>query len=69
MIESLEDRIKKTMGAAGVLTTPNGQTLATWKASADSTAFDSKRFAKEHPEIYDRYQIIRPGSRRFLLKA
>lgn len=68
-IEKLENQIKVHMGAAGVLSTATGETIATWKASADSQAFDSKRFQKDHPEMFDRYQVIRPGSRRFLLKV
>lgn len=45
-----------------------GKTLATWKASKESTKFDAKAFQTEHPELAKPY--IRPvkGSRRFLLK-
>lgn len=68
-IEGLENLVKSSMGAAGVLVAPGGETLATWKASADSVSFDSKRFKAEHPEMFERYSVIRPGSRRFLVKA
>lgn len=68
-IIEIEKRIKVTMGAAGILSTPDGRTLATWKASADSVAFNLEAFKKDHPEMFDRYSIVRPGSRRFLLKV
>lgn len=68
-IEKLENRIKVQMGAAGVLVASGGETLATWKASADSASFDSKKFKAEHPEMFDRYTTLKPGTRRFLLKA
>ena len=68
-IESIENRIKVQMGAAGVLVAAGGETLATWKASTDSSSFDSKKFKSDHPEMFDRYTVIKPGSRRFLLKA
>jgi len=68
-IESLEKRIKVSMGAAGVLVATGGETLATWKASTDSTSFDSQKFKTDHPEMFERYTVLKPGSRRFLLKA
>jgi putative phage-type endonuclease len=68
-IERIENEIKATMGAAGILVAPTGEALATWKATADTTSFDSKKFKKDHPEMFDRYTVIKPGSRRFLLKV
>lgn len=68
-VERLEDFITFNMGAAGQLVAPDGQTLATWKASADTEAFDTKRFKADHPQIYSQYTIARAGARRFLLKV
>ena len=68
-IERIENEIKLEMGAAGLLVAPTGETLVTWKASSDSTAFNSKKFQKDHPEMFDRYSEIKAGSRRFLLKV
>lgn len=68
-IDHHEDQLKTAMGAAGQLVTADGQPLATWKASADASSFDSKRFKADHPQIYDQYTVVRPGARRFLLKV
>lgn len=67
-IETHEDRLKADMGAAGQLLSADGQPLATWKASADVSSFDTKRFRADHPQIYDQYTVYRPGARRLLLK-
>lgn len=68
-IETHEDRLKSEMGAAGQLVSASGEPLATWKASADVSSFDAKRFKADHPNIYDQYTVVRPGARRFLLKV
>lgn len=68
-MERLEGSIKFNMGAAGQLVAPDGRTIATWKASADTSSFDSKRFRADHPEMADRYTVIRPGGRRFIVKS
>jgi len=46
----------------------NGTVLLTWKSGKDKTSFDSKRFAEENPDLYDKYCKTVPGSRSFLLK-
>ena len=66
--KELEDMIKLSMGDAEAMVTPTADILCTWKASKDSSKFDEKRFATEHPELYAQYQVTRPGTRRFTLK-
>lgn len=44
------------------------KTLATWKAAKESSKFDEKTFAAENPELYSKYMVTTPGSRRFMLK-
>ena len=46
----------------------NGETLLTWKKSADSVRFDTKTFSKDHPDIYKNYLKNVAGSRRFYIK-
>lgn len=65
--DDLEAKIKIGFGDAEAISY-GGQTLATWKAAKDSPKFDSKQFCKENPEIAEKYTIVQPGSRRFLLK-
>jgi len=42
--------------------------IVTWRTSKSSMAFDLENFRANLPEIYDQYQIEKPGSRRFLVK-
>lgn len=63
----LEDTIKFAFGDAEALTF-GGDTIATWKAPKPSIKFDSKAFAKDHPDLYGQYCSESQGARRFLLK-
>ncbi len=45
-----------------------GETLVTWKASKDSSAFDVDTFKSQHPNLWAQYQKTKSGSRRFLIK-
>lgn len=65
--KEIEDALKIAMGDAEALTHA-GKTLVTWKASRETKKFDSKRFAEEHPDMYNDYTTTQPGSRRFLIK-
>ena len=67
-VDLLQNRLKKHMGAAGLLTTHEGTLIATWKADTDSEVFDTKKFRAEHPEIAERYLKLKAGARKFLLK-
>lgn len=67
-IKELEDEFKMAMGECESVTTSDGKTLCTWKASAASLTFDAKALQKAEPDIYERYQIEKAGTRRFLLK-
>lgn len=42
--------------------------LATWKATNDREIFDEENFKNDHPELYNKYIKIVPGSRRFCIK-
>lgn len=67
-IETLQDSIKMYMEDCDAITDPDGNVLVTWKSGKDRTSFDSKAFAAENPDLYDKYCKTVPGSRSFLLK-
>jgi hypothetical protein len=56
------------MKEAGSLITFDGKVLATWNSAKPSKRFDPKLLQAEMPEVYERYVIEQPGSRRFLVK-
>lgn len=66
--ESLETKIKLGFGDAEAISY-GGQTIATWKAPKPSDKFDSKAFAKAHPELVKEFSSPCQGARRFLLKV
>lgn len=71
--KEIEDRVKIYMEDADALCLPgtreqNPVIIATYKSPKDSSKFDEKRFAKEHADLYEQYQVTKPGARRFLLK-
>lgn len=71
--KEIEDHIKLFMADAESLcmagTRDNAPVvLATYKSAKDSTRFNEKAFAADHPELYKTYQFTQAGSRRFLLK-
>jgi len=71
--KEIEDAIKMAMTDCDSLVLPgseeaNPRILCTYKSAKDSMKFDEKRFAEEHPDIYQQYLHSVSGSRRFLLK-
>ena len=63
------DAIKMAMADAESLVSPvDAHTIITWKASKDGTKFDAKRFEAENPDLYAKYTITTPGTRRFICK-
>ena len=67
-ITMLQDSLKMYMSDSEAIVDGNGTVLLTWKSGKDKTSFDSKRFAEENPDLYERYCKTVPGSRSFLLK-
>jgi predicted phage-related endonuclease len=66
--DNLETLIMGYMGDSSTLSSISGDTLATWKNAKTSERFDSKLFQSAMPEVYEKFVINQPGSRRFLLK-
>lgn len=67
-IADLTDSLKMYMTDSEALLDGDGNVLCTWKSSKDKTSFDSKTFAAENPDLYDKYCKTVPGSRSFLIK-
>jgi predicted phage-related endonuclease len=75
-IKALEERkevfqtlIQGYMSDKATLTTIEGTVLATWKNAKPSKKFDSKLFQSAMPDTYEQFQVLVPGSRRFLVKG
>jgi predicted phage-related endonuclease len=74
-IKALEEReaayqtlIQGYMQDKALLTTVDGQVLATWKNAKHMKTFDKKLFQQAMPDIYKQFEVEIPGSRRFLVK-
>lgn len=67
-ITDLQNSLKMFMEDSEALLDSDGNILLTWKSGKDKTSFDSKRFAEENPDMYEKYCKTVPGSRSFLLK-
>jgi len=66
--EQLQTYIQTHMEQSSSLQAVDGSVLATWKNSKSSQKFDSKLFQQSMPDIYNKFVVEQPGSRRFLLK-
>jgi predicted phage-related endonuclease len=71
-LEKLEEQrvaaIQGFMMESSQLSTFDGSVLATWKASKSSKRFSADLLKAAMPEIYDKFVVEQPGSRRFLVK-
>jgi predicted phage-related endonuclease len=67
-IERLEGFIQSYMQTHGELVSVDGSTLATWKTAKASKRFSADLFKQAMPEMYERFVVEQPGSRRFLIK-
>lgn len=56
----IKESIKSEMEAKGIIKIENDDLLINYVAPTDRIAFDSARFKKEHPDIYDEYLRISP---------
>jgi hypothetical protein len=46
----------------------DGSILATWKTAKPSKRFSADLFKQAMPEMYEKFMVEQPGSRRFLIK-
>ena len=66
---ALQTLIQGYMGECNQLATFDGSVLATWKNAKYSERFDSKLFQSAMPDVYEKFVVNIPGSRRFLVKG
>ncbi len=66
--EALTVALQRRLGASEQLVTVDGNILCTWKSSKPSKRFSSDLFKSSMPDLYDKYVVEQPGSRRFLIK-
>jgi len=66
--ERLLIAMQKVMSDHAEMVTVDGTVLATWKAAKSTKRFDPKLFQSSMPDLYAKYVVDVPGSRRFLIK-
>jgi hypothetical protein len=64
----LVSKVQGYMMESSQLVSVDGAVLATWKASKASKRFNAELFKSSMPDIYEKFVMEQPGSRRFLLK-
>lgn len=63
----LKQRIQQRMADATKVVFETGD--VTWKRSKDGTGLDVVTMLKDQPELAQRYALVKPGSRRFLVNV
>ncbi|UCE66676.1 MAG: hypothetical protein JSU85_01265, partial [Candidatus Zixiibacteriota bacterium] len=61
-------KIKEYMGNHQALSNFGDQIIITWIKDQDSKKFDKEAFRSDYPELFEKYQKTKIGSRRFLPK-
>ena len=67
--DMLASRLQGYMAESESLMSVDGRVLATWKSAKSSTKFSATLFKDSMPEVYNKYVVETPGSRRFLVKG
>ncbi|PUA19504.1 YqaJ viral recombinase family protein [Glaciimonas sp. PCH181] len=63
--ETLKQRIQQCMGDASKIQFDTGS--VSWKRSKDGLGIDIEALLKDQPDLRQRYPLVKPGSRRFLI--
>jgi len=63
----LKQRIQQRMGDATKVVFETGD--VTWKRSKDGSGLDVVNLLQDQPELLQRYSLVKPGSRRFLVNV
>ena len=66
--EQIEVAIRNALGDKSAVVGVDGSTLVTWRSSKPSMRFASDLFKQSMPDIYEKFVMEMPGSRRFLIK-
>jgi len=65
---TLQKRVQGYMMESSQLVSVDGTVLATWKTSKSSVKFSQELFKNAMPDIFNKFVVEQPGSRRFLVK-
>jgi len=63
----LKQRIQQRMGDATKVLFQTGD--VTWRRSKDGSGLDTASLLKDQPQLLQRYTVVKPGSRRFLVNG
>jgi predicted phage-related endonuclease len=66
--ENVEMQLRNLMADNSEIRSVDGSTLVSWKNAKPSNRFSADLFRQAMPDIYDKFVIEQPGSRRFLVK-
>ena len=66
--EAVELQIRNLMQDKAEIRSVDGSTLVSWKSAKPSKRFSADLFKTAYRDLYDRFVIEQPGSRRFLVK-
>lgn len=66
--DRLANMIRAVMQDAEAIVNADGKVLATWKQNKPSVIFDEKAFRAEHPKLYEKFMVKKPGNRVLLTK-
>ena len=66
--EQIEVAIRNALGDKSAVVAVDGSTLVTWRSTKPSMRFASDLFKQAMPDIYSKFVMEMPGSRRFLIK-
>jgi predicted phage-related endonuclease len=66
--EQIEVAIRNALGDKSAVVSVDGSTLVTWRSTKPSKRFASDLFKQAMPDIYEKFVMEQPGSRRFLVK-
>lgn len=67
-VEALEVAIRNYMSDNSEIRSVDGTTLVSWKSAKPSKRFDAKLFQSSMGDLYEKFCVEQPGSRRFLIK-
>lgn len=66
--EKLEVDVRNLMQDKDEIVSFSGETLVTWRTSKPSKRFSTDLFKQAMPDIYEKFIVEQPGTRRFLVK-
>jgi len=66
--ENIEVQIRNLMAENQEIRSVDGTTLVSWKSAKSSNRFSADLFKQAMPDIYEKFIVEQPGSRRFLVK-